>query len=57
MMEGGKTRLAEDSFIRYDRKLWNQALTKIKEAQAIGAAKTESELIAKHYQSKSSVIN
>ena len=37
--EGGKTTLAENSFIRDTRKLWSQAPKNIKEAQTKGTAK------------------
>ena len=39
MVEGGKTKQAENSFLRHFRKLWNRSPTEIKEAPTEGAVK------------------
>ena len=39
MVEGGKTKQAENSFIRHVGKFWNRAPTEINEAPTEGAAK------------------
>ena len=39
MVEGGKTKQAENSFVRDAGKLWNRAPTEIKEAPTEGAVK------------------
>ena len=39
MREGGKKRLAEESFVRDAGKLWNQAPNETKEAPTLGTAK------------------